>query len=33
MNSGIYGAISGNLAMMKQLDVLANNLANVNTPG
>ena len=33
MNSGIYGAISGNMAMMKQLDVLANNLANVNTPG
>ena len=33
MNSGIYGAISGNLAMMNQLDVLANNLANVNTPG
>ncbi len=33
MNSGIYGAISGNMAMMKQLDVIANNLANVNTPG
>lgn len=33
MNSGIYGAISGNLAMMNQLDALANNLANVNTPG
>jgi flagellar basal-body rod protein FlgF len=33
MNSGIYGAISGNMAMEKQLDVLANNLANVNTPG
>lgn len=33
MNSGIYGAISGNMAMMKQLDVLAHNLANVNTPG
>jgi len=33
MNSGIYGAISGSLAMMNQLDVLANNLANVNTPG
>jgi flagellar basal-body rod protein FlgG len=33
MNSGIYGAISGSQAMMNQLDVLANNLANVNTPG
>ncbi len=33
MNSGIYGAISGSMAMMNQLDVLANNLANVNTPG
>jgi flagellar basal-body rod protein FlgF len=33
MNSGIYGAISGSSAMMKQLDVLSNNLANVNTPG
>ncbi|MGA7827558.1 MAG: flagellar basal-body rod protein FlgF [Geobacteraceae bacterium] len=33
MNSGIYGAISGSMAMMKQLDVVANNLANANTPG
>jgi flagellar basal-body rod protein FlgG len=33
MNSGIYAAISGSMAMMDQLDVLANNLANVNTPG
>ncbi|MDD2319093.1 MAG: flagellar basal-body rod protein FlgF [Geobacteraceae bacterium] len=33
MNSGIYGAISGSMGMMNQLDVLANNLANVNTPG
>jgi flagellar basal-body rod protein FlgF len=33
MNSGIYAAISGSMAMMNQLDVLANNLANVNTPG
>jgi len=33
MNSGLYAALSGNLAAMKRLDVLSNNLANVNTPG
>lgn len=33
MNSGIYSALSGNIAAMKRLDVLSNNLANVNTPG
>lgn len=33
MNSGMYAAISGNLAAMRRLDVISNNLANVNTPG
>src|SRR5512146_2235492 len=33
MNSGIYSALTGNVAAMKRLDVLSNNLANVNTPG
>jgi flagellar basal-body rod protein FlgG len=33
MNNGIYGAVSGSLAAVNKLDVLANNLANVNTPG
>ena len=33
MNSGMYAALSGNLAAMKRLDLLSNNLANVNTPG
>jgi flagellar basal-body rod protein FlgF len=33
MNSGIYGALSGSMAQMNRLDVLANNLANVNTAG
>ena len=33
MNSGIYSALTGNIAAMKRLDVLSNNLANVNTPG
>ncbi len=33
MNSGIYGAVSGSLGSVNKLDVLANNLANVNTPG
>jgi flagellar basal-body rod protein FlgF len=33
MNSGLYAALSGNLAAMKRLDVISNNLANVNTPG
>lgn len=33
MNSGMYAALSGNLAAMRRLDVLTNNLANVNTAG
>lgn len=33
MNSGMYSAVSGNLAAMRRLDVISNNLANVNTPG
>lgn len=33
MNSGMYAAVSGNLAAMRRLDVISNNLANVNTPG
>ncbi|RNC67259.1 MAG: flagellar basal-body rod protein FlgF [Desulfuromonadales bacterium] len=33
MNSGIYSALTGNIAAMKRLDVISNNLANVNTPG
>jgi flagellar basal-body rod protein FlgG len=33
MNSGLYSALSGNLAAMKRMDIISNNLANVNTPG
>jgi flagellar basal-body rod protein FlgF len=33
MNSGMYAALSGNLNMQDKLDVIANNLANVNTVG
>ena len=33
MNSGIYAAVSGNLAAMRRLDIISNNLANVNTAG
>ena len=33
MNSGMYAALSGNLAAMKRMDVISNNLANLNTPG
>jgi flagellar basal-body rod protein FlgG len=33
MNSGVYAALSGSLVAMRKLDVLANNLANVNTAG
>lgn len=33
MNSGMYSALAGNLAAMKRLDVIANNLANVGTSG
>lgn len=33
MNSGMYAALSGNIAAMKRLDVISSNLANANTPG
>ncbi|TWJ18052.1 flagellar basal-body rod protein FlgF [Geobacter argillaceus] len=33
MNSGLYTALSGNLAAMRRLDVISNNLANANTAG
>ena len=33
MNSGMYAALTGNLAAMRRLDVLSNNLANSNTLG
>lgn len=33
MSSGIYVALSGAISRMRELDVLANNLANVETPG
>ena len=33
MNSGMYAALSGNMAAQQRLDVLTNNLANVNTAG
>ncbi len=33
MNGGMYSALSGNLSAMERLDVIANNLANVNTAG
>jgi flagellar basal-body rod protein FlgG len=33
MNSGMYAAVSGNLAAMRKLDMISNNLANVNTIG
>lgn len=33
MNSGMYAALSGNLAAQQRLDLLTNNLANVNTAG
>lgn len=33
MNGGMYSALSGNIAAMKRLDVIASNLANVNTSG
>lgn len=33
MNSGMYSAVSGNLAAMRRMDIISNNLANVNTPG
>jgi flagellar basal-body rod protein FlgF len=33
MNSGMYTALSGNLASQQRLETLSNNLANVNTAG
>ena len=33
MNSGYYAAFAGLMSRMQALDVLANNLANVNTTG
>lgn len=33
MNSGMYSALSGNVAAMKRLEIISNNLANANTPG
>ncbi len=33
MNSGMFAALSGNLAAMRRLDIISNNLANVNTVG
>jgi flagellar basal-body rod protein FlgG len=33
MNSGMYSALSGNMNMMEKLNVVANNLANLNTIG
>ena len=33
MNSGMYAALSGNLAALRRLEVVSNNLANANTAG
>jgi flagellar basal-body rod protein FlgG len=33
MNSGMYSAVSGNIASMQRMDVITNNLANINTSG
>ncbi len=33
MNLGIYTAVSGNIIQEEKLNVIANNLANANTPG
>lgn len=33
MNSGMYAALSGNVAAMRRMDIISNNLANANTPG
>lgn len=33
MSSGMYSALSGNLARMQGMETFANNLSNVNTPG
>lgn len=33
MNSGMYSALSGNIAAMRRMEIIGNNLANANTPG
>jgi flagellar basal-body rod protein FlgG len=33
MNSGMYSAVSGNITLMQRMEVIANNLANMNTVG
>lgn len=33
MGNGIYSAVAGSVAQMRNLEVLANNLAHVDTPG
>ncbi len=33
MNSGMYAAVSGDMALMQRMDVITNNLANINTVG
>jgi flagellar basal-body rod protein FlgG len=33
MNSGMYSAVSGNIVLMQKMEVIANNLANINTVG
>ncbi len=33
MNSGMYAAVSGDMAIMQRMDVITNNLANINTTG
>src|SRR3954466_12347341 len=33
MSKGIYTAVSGAMAQTAKMDTIANNLANVNTPG
>ncbi len=33
MSSGMYSALSGNLARMQGMETFSNNLSNVNTSG
>ena len=33
MGNGIYSAVAGSIAQLRNLDVLSNNLAHINTPG
>lgn len=33
MNKGFYSAVSGSISQTQKLDVIANNMANANTPG